>query len=1322
MISQVQVTNIGQNSVIITWKTDAPADSQVEYGPSAGPPYQSTTARDPNMVINHSVTLTGLTANTIYHFRVNSRKSASCAVFYSSDTTFKTASAAKIEVWQGSTYIAPGSTFDFGAVQVGASVPRVFKVKNAGTDTLTVNKLISVPSGFTITSPLSSTQVTPGTYATFTVTMDTSDTGTPNGPVTIANSDVTNNPYAFKIQGAVTPIAEPHIQILLGSADVAMGSTVDLGSIMQNSAVGTGRQTFTIKNIGTADLAVSSYYFSGSPSIIPKLTTPFTLAPNATSTFTMELDPATPGDFVGRIWISNGDQIRTPYTFDVQGTVMSLSQPHMQVLDGGVDVPYGSTFDMGSTQSYSNLTKTLMIRNIGTADLSIGPTFTFDPGSKFSVSRYPTTNTLTPYSQWTNSPSTTFGLTVDTSAVGTYNGWVKIQNNDPFRNPFFLNLTADVTTSPNSKLQVLCGIAKVNSSDTVDLGTSPVGTPLTQTCTVKNIGAAYLVLQSINANNTVPSGFTLVQDFTQTSLAPNTFTTFKVKIDPASAGTWTWDQMKIGHSAPNAVSPFLLSFKGTFSGGGGSSSSGGGGSTQPKIEVSAGNTVLTNMSTTFTTHLGSTHQNDPSNEAFYTVKNIGNAALTLQPIELGNSAFKITLNYDQAKMTLQPGDSNTFHLGMDTTKAPNSYASTVTIKSNSVTSNPFVFNIDGTITPALKDGIQFQFLQGQIPKNNGGVNFGTYYVGDNIAGNSYITNVGNVNITVYPSTFQVIPGNFSAFTNNLPDTVLSPNQSMPVWMELPSSKTQTPGTLSDNVSFIWTSSLVPGNQSFGFTLTGSIVARPAPKIQVSVNNGGTSTILTNGGSYVAYGTTVQGATITKVYTVKNIGNANMNLSNLTIPSGPGFSVVPSGLSKTMLVPNDTATFSIRFDALYGGLNNGTVSLTSNDNENNPFVFYPYGTVLAPQIQLFDGPTEVLDSIGTVDLGSVAITKSAGRTLTLKNAGNASLTVGGINPSSPFDASVSASNSAAFAGATLAPNATKTFYLSFKPTVTGDASTSVNFTTNDMFHNPFGFTAKGKGTPPPAPHVTVTVDSNPLSNGGSLNFGSHVFGDTLSKLVTVANDGTAPLVISSITIPAGYYLSFNPTTIQPGDVHSWWLTFTAPDPAQDWNGFVTINHNAPNNPFTISVTGTSYCGVPSYDNSAMNAQCPGLGDCTLNNPNAPIYDDIALKPTPNGDGILQVASGSNWTLRWYFRNTGKASLQNVGVAKANVPNNLFQGGGSISWNPITWSQGQVSWGDFSIQMPATPGYYTVGGILQSPSYANGGSAPFGQIAGQCIKVQ
>lgn len=72
-ISAIASGSISQTTATITWTTNEPANSQVEYGTTT---YGTSTTLNTSLVTNHSVGLAGLTANTTYHYRVKSRDAA----------------------------------------------------------------------------------------------------------------------------------------------------------------------------------------------------------------------------------------------------------------------------------------------------------------------------------------------------------------------------------------------------------------------------------------------------------------------------------------------------------------------------------------------------------------------------------------------------------------------------------------------------------------------------------------------------------------------------------------------------------------------------------------------------------------------------------------------------------------------------------------------------------------------------------------------------------------------------------------------------------------------------------------------------------------------------------------------------------------------------------------------------------------------------------------------------------------------------------------------------------------------------------------------
>jgi hypothetical protein len=87
VITAVSATNVTASGATITWTTNNPANSQVEYGTTAS--YGTLTTLDPALVTGHSEALSGLSSSTLYHYRVHSAD-ASGNQAVSGDFTFTT--------------------------------------------------------------------------------------------------------------------------------------------------------------------------------------------------------------------------------------------------------------------------------------------------------------------------------------------------------------------------------------------------------------------------------------------------------------------------------------------------------------------------------------------------------------------------------------------------------------------------------------------------------------------------------------------------------------------------------------------------------------------------------------------------------------------------------------------------------------------------------------------------------------------------------------------------------------------------------------------------------------------------------------------------------------------------------------------------------------------------------------------------------------------------------------------------------------------------------------------------------------------------------
>ncbi|MBI3608556.1 MAG: metallophosphoesterase family protein [Nitrospirae bacterium] len=110
-LSGITAGSITTSGATITWQTNEPATTQVEYGPTKT--YGTITSENTTLLAAHSETLPGLLAGTVYHYRVHSTDSAGNPAV-SGDKSFTTTQA------NGTTL--PGQVIDFTAVAHDAEI------------------------------------------------------------------------------------------------------------------------------------------------------------------------------------------------------------------------------------------------------------------------------------------------------------------------------------------------------------------------------------------------------------------------------------------------------------------------------------------------------------------------------------------------------------------------------------------------------------------------------------------------------------------------------------------------------------------------------------------------------------------------------------------------------------------------------------------------------------------------------------------------------------------------------------------------------------------------------------------------------------------------------------------------------------------------------------------------------------------------------------------------------------------------------------------------------------------------------------------------
>ncbi|MEO5927690.1 MAG: carboxypeptidase regulatory-like domain-containing protein [Patescibacteria group bacterium] len=90
IISNVQVINITDTSARVTWQTNEPATSRVDYGTSTS---YGLSLSDPGLVFSHSIDITGLSPLTTYNFFVTSQDASGNTATSANDTFTTTGDA-----------------------------------------------------------------------------------------------------------------------------------------------------------------------------------------------------------------------------------------------------------------------------------------------------------------------------------------------------------------------------------------------------------------------------------------------------------------------------------------------------------------------------------------------------------------------------------------------------------------------------------------------------------------------------------------------------------------------------------------------------------------------------------------------------------------------------------------------------------------------------------------------------------------------------------------------------------------------------------------------------------------------------------------------------------------------------------------------------------------------------------------------------------------------------------------------------------------------------------------------------------------------------
>ncbi len=224
--------------------------------------------------------------------------------------------------------IADGGSADFGGVSVGSTADLVFTVKNTGTNALVLNgnPLVQITGAdaamFTvITQPISPVTGPSGT-TTFTLRFAPTSSGAKSAAISIVSNDIDEAVFGINLTG--TALA-PEIAVEQAAVSIADGGGKAFGGTLVG---GTTELTFTIKNIGTADLTLSGLpkvAVSGADAaMFTVITQPISpvSSPSGSTTFTVRFAPTSVGVKTAALSIANNDADENPFEINLIGNAL----------------------------------------------------------------------------------------------------------------------------------------------------------------------------------------------------------------------------------------------------------------------------------------------------------------------------------------------------------------------------------------------------------------------------------------------------------------------------------------------------------------------------------------------------------------------------------------------------------------------------------------------------------------------------------------------------------------------------------------------------------------------------------------------------------------------------------------------------------------------------------------------------------------------------------------------------------------------------------------------------------------------------------------
>lgn len=297
------------------------------------------------------------------------------------------------------------------------------------------------------------------------------------------------------------------------------------------------------------------------------------------------------------------------------------------------------------------------------------------------------------------------------------------------------------------------------------------------------------------------------------------------------------------------------------------------------------------------------------------------------------------------------------------------------------------------------------------------------------------------------------------------------------------------------------------------------------------------------------------------------------------------------------------------------------------------------------------PAPVLSLSGTgLAFGNVVVGSSKTGTLTIRNTGNAPLTLNSISyPSTAFTGSWSG---------TIAAGGSQNVTVTFAPTAATTSSGNITVSSNDAV-SPNTIAVSGTGL----------AQTRIIGISGDLAFGNVTVGQTATRTMTLANTGNSPLNVTGVTFPAGFSGNWSTGNIPANGSQNVSVTFS-PNAAQAFGGTITVNSNRTSGTNTAQASGTGTAvatSIISVPASLNFGDCPVGGTRTValtisNTGNSHLnVTGISFPAGFSGTWSGNIPSGGSQTVSVLFSPNAAGSFSGT----LSIVSNATGGNGSVS---------------------------------------------------------